>query len=682
MFVLVSKRPLTLEEKIARVQQKLREKAEQRKRQYDQDIKLRFGKKNGKSKSENSQEIIKPSMEEIEAQIISEPVAESSLKAPVHHEHELRDALEVEIYHKPSDDSKTKDQEIEGFKMTEKKEAKEIKETIFDESRATEEQDSENQAPKEYPVTTSNNLAVSETDGIKNKENSSSMDENVIENSVLIRKPRSVEDITDIAEDNEEEIHKKVEQKKALVVETQSAETVTLNQIEEKEDLDDKSHDNFDHTQAVVNESIIKSENNDQEVSNRKELENVIDISEVVPLKNEIQNSNLNEVTSEIKVTEVEREQNEVKDPETNSIVVDNVDNMEESEENKNMDMMVIEEKFKTTAKTTSDENINDERNIEQNNANENVADNFDKLEVQANEKPHEHHESLSSTKVDNSAENYGSSGITKLKTEVRNETIMESKEADQYNDDESGTVGFPLNQDVEGSIKVKQECLEPCTDKELEDISASIHINNSDGTISEHRVLVVEPDDIEDDNTPVPQQNVENDIDHREQKVNEDNLTDTPVDVANEDSDKKFLSAFEADSETPDTDQLSKYIEQTIHERSKRNLENISEGIETTSNATDVGKSNNETISLSKFSSMDDSVPEDGNDNVANEINTNIKSINNTNTSAMDLETAAVTIQKVFRTFLFKSRASTFEDSVNDDNNLTDEDTEKVCIF
>lgn len=51
-------------------------------------------------------------------------------------------------------------------------------------------------------------------------------------------------------------------------------------------------------------------------------------------------------------------------------------------------------------------------------------------------------------------------------------------------------------------------------------------------------------------------------------------------------------------------------------------------------------------------------------------------------NPNTMDLETAAVTIQKVFRTFLFKSRASTFEDAVNEDTNLSDEDEKKVsCI-
>ncbi|CAG9789323.1 unnamed protein product [Diatraea saccharalis] len=45
-----------------------------------------------------------------------------------------------------------------------------------------------------------------------------------------------------------------------------------------------------------------------------------------------------------------------------------------------------------------------------------------------------------------------------------------------------------------------------------------------------------------------------------------------------------------------------------------------------------------------------------------------------NDNVNTMDLETAAVTIQKVFRTFLFKSRASTFEDS-NNDINTSDDD-------
>uniref|UniRef100_A0A2A4JLY8 Uncharacterized protein n=1 Tax=Heliothis virescens TaxID=7102 RepID=A0A2A4JLY8_HELVI len=45
---------------------------------------------------------------------------------------------------------------------------------------------------------------------------------------------------------------------------------------------------------------------------------------------------------------------------------------------------------------------------------------------------------------------------------------------------------------------------------------------------------------------------------------------------------------------------------------------------------------------------------------------------------SNMDLETAAVTIQKVFRSFLFKSRASTFDDTGNDDAMFLNEEVDK----
>ncbi|CAB3249181.1 unnamed protein product [Arctia plantaginis] len=49
-----------------------------------------------------------------------------------------------------------------------------------------------------------------------------------------------------------------------------------------------------------------------------------------------------------------------------------------------------------------------------------------------------------------------------------------------------------------------------------------------------------------------------------------------------------------------------------------------------------------------------------------------------------MDLETAAITIQKVFRNFLFKSRGSTFEDTANDEGNFMDEDNKnkEECNF
>ncbi|XP_063831344.1 uncharacterized protein LOC135080599 isoform X2 [Ostrinia nubilalis] len=57
-------------------------------------------------------------------------------------------------------------------------------------------------------------------------------------------------------------------------------------------------------------------------------------------------------------------------------------------------------------------------------------------------------------------------------------------------------------------------------------------------------------------------------------------------------------------------------------------------------------------------------------------------KTPKNDNSHTMDLETAAVTIQKVFRNFLFKSRASTFDDSVTEENNLSDDDEKKDEVF
>lgn len=675
MFILVSKRPLTLEEKIARAQQKLREKAEQRKRQYDKEINLR----SGKSRGENTQEMIaKPSIEEIETQIISEPVAENSIKAPVHHEHELRDALEVEIYHKPCDDLQMKKEVIEDVKMPENKEIKES----LDESRETGEQNNENQVPKEQPATTYNDSTMSETVVIAEKGKFFSLNVNEIENSVHIQNLKSAEDITENDGENVKEIHKEIDQKETLIIQNQSAEPATPKELtEKKEGFEDKSQDNFDYTQTVINVSVNEFEKNKQIQSNQKELENITDFSEILLPNDEIQNVNFNEVTgSIIEVTEVDQEQNEEKGVEINNIEVVNVDDIKELDEKETVTLS--EEKKSITAKTTSDEKCNEESNVVNNTDNQNVSDDVDIPEVNANEKPHVDHENPSNHKVDSGPENYEPSDVIKAETEFQYETPLKSDDVIQYNEEENYTVELSQNKNVERGIKETKQCLEPHIDKEPEDTSDSIHTNNSDGTISEHRVLVVELAEVKNDNASVPEQNAENDVDNMGLKGNACNLTDTPVHVSNEDTDSDFLSASEHSPEKADTDQLSKEIEQTILERSKRNLENICEGIETSSNTTDVGKSDSETISLGKFSSMDDSAPEDGNDNVGIEMKSNDKSANYTNTSAMDLETAAVTIQKVFRTFLFKSRASTFEDLVNDDNNLTDEDTEKVRIF
>lgn len=654
MCVLVSKRPMTLEEKIARVQQKLREKAEQRKRQYDKEVKLRPGNKNAKLNAENCQDIIaKPNIDEIERQIISESVAESNLKAPVHHEHELRDALEVEIYHKSSNDLQTKERVIEDLKITENKKAKEIKETILDEFKVIEEHNDKNQATEEKSVS-SNYSTMSETDEIRKNDG---MGENENENSVHIQKPKSVEDFT--------VNHHEIEQREPLMVQTLSEDTLTPKLLAEKKDsFEDNFHNNFDYTHAVINKSVSIPERNYQELRNQNELETLGNVSEITHQNNETQNTILDEVTSD---TKKRREDKDIKDPETNNTEPVNVVDAKESEENENRDVTLSEKIINTT---TSEGNLTEECNVVKNTANENGSEKESKLEINANDK--QHHENTSSTKVECGVDNYEPSDVIQIESEVLNETIMESKNLNEFRD-ENGTAEFSLNKDAE------ENNLQPFIDKEPEDTSDFVHTNISDGVISEHRVLVVELADVKDDNASVPEQSVENVDDNRDGSGR--NLTDMPVDVTNEDSDRGISSASGADSEKPNTDQLSKDFEPTTHEQLKRNLENISEGIETTSNTTDMGKSDNETISLDKFSSTDDSAPEDGNDNVGHENKTTCKSTNYTH-SAMDLETAAVTIQKVFRTFLFKSRASTFEDSVIDDNNLTDEDAEKVRIL
>lgn len=48
---------------------------------------------------------------------------------------------------------------------------------------------------------------------------------------------------------------------------------------------------------------------------------------------------------------------------------------------------------------------------------------------------------------------------------------------------------------------------------------------------------------------------------------------------------------------------------------------------------------------------------------------------------SSMDLETAAITIQKVFRSFLFKTKTASYDDPTTVDMNLLNEDKEKVRI-
>lgn len=676
MFVLVSKRPMNLEEKITRAQLKVRDRAEQRKRQYDNEMKLRTVKRNGELKAENNEEIVtQPKLEEIEAQIISEPIVESILKAPVHHEQELTDALEVEIYHKPND-SKSKE-EFEDFKMSEVKETELINETAVDELEPNAGKNDEIEVSIEKPEKKSNDSTVLETDGILEKSKTSSIDENAIVNDKqqpqeYIRKP-SVENFVENAEltsNGIKEVHD-VEQMEFLINQSQSV--TSEQETEKKEGVVELPHKTIDHKQTVVKESLNKSEEINQNQSDQLQLENVTDLSVIESQKSDDQNTDTDAVSRPvIKPSEIDQEQTEVKNPESNDSEV--VDDAKKVLVTENMDILP-EGLVSTLGHTTEDEKLKEESDVGENTAHERKSEDKDEPQVFVNVK--EELCARSSTKADCNAENLEPSIIAQVKAEVQSKTSMDANIVCQHN--EIDTDNFPQPKDVDG-VDEEKEFQELLADKNPEDTSDTVHTNNSNSTIYEDRVLVVELADVKDDNASVPEQNVESDISPSEVKVLGTNLMVTPVDAINEDTDKDSLS--EGDSEKPDTDQLTNDIEHSILERSKRHLENISEGIENVSSITDVGKSDNETTSLGKSSSMDDSAPEDGNDSIGSEIRTNGKSIHSTNSNAMDLETAAVTIQKVFRTFLFKSRASTFEDSVNDDNVLTDEDSEKVSIF
>lgn len=90
-YVLAPKQHLTLERKIARAQEKVRQRAEERRRKYDEEMKLL-----------SIKDTVESSSQENNISNVSEK--ESVLKAPVHHEHDLVDALEVEIFHNVEND--------------------------------------------------------------------------------------------------------------------------------------------------------------------------------------------------------------------------------------------------------------------------------------------------------------------------------------------------------------------------------------------------------------------------------------------------------------------------------------------------------------------------------------------------------------------------------------------------
>ncbi|KAJ2953327.1 hypothetical protein O0L34_g915 [Tuta absoluta] len=205
-----------------------------------------------------------------------------------------------------------------------------------------------------------------------------------------------------------------------------------------------------------------------------------------------------------------------------------------------------------------------------------------------------------------------------------------------------------------ESSYTCNELLNEPAKDVEAVNKKVSVCDENGDGAITTvDKVLVEEPEAINDDNDSAPELQI----------VDNDNSSTVHVNgtlglVKNE-------TPLEYGSES-----LKQEIIPTTHDATPKQDIQIKDIITTeahddATSASEPIKTDLETSSAGKSSSMDNSYIDDG-DSIteAEELKTGAEAQQKKETSGMDLETAAITIQKVFRTFMFKSRESTFDET------------------
>ncbi|XP_049877678.1 interaptin-like isoform X2 [Pectinophora gossypiella] len=780
------KKTLTLEQKINRAQQKVRERAEHRRRKYDEEMKKYVEEMKCSSNVQDE-----PATDKLKS---PELVQDSKLKAPVHHDQDLTDAKEVEIFHKPIEETKIEKvfaTNIETINNT--NDSSLVKDILEKENETTVNEELKQLKGKgfsqeEIPATNLDST-ISDIDGILENNKSYSVD-NIIENgnedvrTELNRVRRSVAPV---------ESHKKVKQveevdiREAQIENPQEA-VVLLNHPEAKmEEVKDISlekeerpndvanaekieKENIEATDTIVNKENntgIDSSNNKYDTIDRAEPENDIDKAEMAETeietpKGETLDSN---VTISTKELYDEATMNVISELESADLKVGS--NSEKPDKN------AVETKEEiTNILEPTDESL--EKQAETFENVDNIKDTMPEIvgivDMKADDKLLESHEltnaidTLVEEKLLPEIENVeqkkqelkyelAEPGETKDSTysqkgfELTEETKSEPELLDQGSKLQNADTVFTftgnrnlLDQNIE-SQKEKMDTLEISThiteasgqsdeapkanavSTEIESsnvlqVVAEDNVSEEQSIVENDKTLDIIPemktcevtesennsndDDTEDvkkgDNETTPkseadsaaEENVDDSLTtinkvlvDESAIVNDDNDS-VPVEITTTNGTEQNLNGrYENGKETPDSEAIST-IEESSNQEIAKDVQNVPDIQDNLSTASEPIKTDNETSSIGKSSSMDDSFIEDSTNSILEvELKeTNAESTQNKeSSSSMDLETAAVTIQKVFRSFLFKSRCSTFDDTGADDSNSIDNDHEKLEV-
>lgn len=563
--ITAAKKTLTLEEKISKAQETVRQRAKKRQDRFDNELQSDI-KHDATENDDSSKEVQSSSRQELVP----------NLRAPVHHDQDLSLSSEVEISHEPTDNSLTS------------------KDSHFDEF---------------------DEISISKSSTFSSVSKSTVID---LGNDY---DPNNKEEINDGVEvDNTHEPVKGNEKD-----DDQKDETVTDKKIE-------PSSDNSGKTQENIQSPFINNSN--QQVT--KEESGIIIPDEDNILK-EFYNtmadkkdsqSDTNHASILLKSDSESERKNNLKSLEEVNVIIEEDENQIELSQDtttiKHASNISVEDKIDAEALNMNIKNDN----FSDGNANEttDIVNEEKSVIVQGNE--------IAVTNIENVDELLKE---TSLPLTVKTNIITDiENSADNLKDSESN----------EGSVKVIEE-----TNHE------HIHLLQMGEKESQMKV-------IDENIVPIPDSIVQ---------INTDNETGGKSAAADEKIEIIQNSVKNNTTEHSTSNMLNlkenEDNEQNLEEKTAECRENVNENYAKNTNSTSVARSgtfeNNDDSSVfgSDLSKAEDDIPLSDNENGHND---------------MDLETAAVTIQKVFRSFLFKSRNSTFEDITNDEATSLEEDNDK----
>lgn len=596
---------MSVEEKIVRAQQKVRQRAEKRRQEYDKNLLLSqehnddIMKVNNEltlqvpqliATSSESPNTVTPSGEDNTKFQHDENIQTNALKAPVHQEHALDNSSEMEISHESGTPNNSDKKDGSDHIVTSKGEN--------DTSTVTTE---ENDAQSRNKIKNDNAISlpkVADTVTIENPDNNLDIAEPIVGVAVDIGSDKSVtdgqsnanEEVSKLEEDNA-----KVEERALNVVDrTNSTLGPDENVLKENENLDNTENHTLNAPNIINNLECHNNDDSIKSTTNNNDVEvNVI-----------AQNAS-----------------------DTHVIVVDT--NLDDQKQVSNGGIINAKElPLPTNIENEPTVTINVQTNNEQPKHNSNATQELN-MAKDVVETQNDDNTKLQSDTATNGLSVHNSNDQQIEKTEIQQlklneEANEEPKEATQSSILESDDAKEKLKRST-NAIKESEAALPPTNVNKDTLITENMEnkINKDD-----ELKIATSSNNITAEDMPPSQVDKQNTVLDKVTSDNEDVYDNTPHDAQNNSTDSiiNFSSANTHNTET--------HLEGTNKSETSDNI----------------------------------------NENTQND---------NHDAGNMDLETAAITIQKVFRTFLFKSRGSTFEDTGNNEGIFLDEDDKnKVKYF